>query len=84
MKIYENYIDGKFTPAKHGGLIPVLNPATEEIISEVPDSTKEDRSAFDQVQGYHAGWKRSGIGGEDGKHGVYEYLNTHVVTINYA
>ncbi len=43
-----------------------------------------NRSAAVQVQGYHAGWKKSGIGGEDGKHGVYEYLNTHVVTINYA
>ena len=43
-----------------------------------------NRSAMDQVQGFHAGWKKSGIGGDDGKHGVYEYLLTHVVTVNYA
>ena len=42
MRKYNNYIDGKFTPARNGGVIPVINPATEEIISEVPDSTKED------------------------------------------
>ena len=43
-----------------------------------------NRLASDQVQGFHAGWKKSGIGGEDGKHGVYEYLRTRVVTVNYA
>lgn len=43
-----------------------------------------NRGCFDQVQGFHAGWKKSGIGGDDGKLGVYEFLQTHVVTINYA
>ena len=33
------------------------------------------------LQGYHAGWKKSGLGGDDGKHGVAEYLQTHVVHI---
>ena len=30
------------------------------------------------MQGFHAGVKKSGIGGADGKHGVEEYLSTHV------
>jgi lactaldehyde dehydrogenase/glycolaldehyde dehydrogenase len=43
-----------------------------------------NRSAMDQVQGFHAGWKKSGIGGEDGKYGTLEYTHTRVVTVNYA
>ena len=35
------------------------------------------------MQGYHAGHGRSGIGGADGKHGVYEYTQTHVAYIQY-
>jgi lactaldehyde dehydrogenase/glycolaldehyde dehydrogenase len=31
------------------------------------------------MQGFHAGWRKSGIGGADGKHGLEEYLQTHVV-----
>ena len=25
------------------------------------------------MQGFHAGWRKSGIGGADGKHGLYEF-----------
>jgi lactaldehyde dehydrogenase/glycolaldehyde dehydrogenase len=46
--------------------------------------TYVNRPPFDQIQGFHAGWKKSGLGGDDGKHGVYEFLQTHLVTINYA
>ncbi len=35
------------------------------------------------LQGFHAGWRKSGIGGDDGKHGVLEFTNTHVVYLNY-
>ena len=38
-----------------------------------------NRWHFEAIQGFHAGVKKSGIGGADGKHGVEEYLNTHVV-----
>ena len=31
------------------------------------------------TQGFHAGWRKSGIGGADGKHGLEEYLQTQVV-----
>jgi len=46
--------------------------------------TYVNRPPFDQIQGFHAGWKKSGLGGDDGKHGIYEFLQTHLVTINYA
>ena len=37
-----------------------------------------NRLHFEAIQGFHAGVKKSGIGGADGKHGVEEYLRTHV------
>jgi lactaldehyde dehydrogenase/glycolaldehyde dehydrogenase len=40
-----------------------------------------NRDNFEAMQGFHAGANRSGIGGADGKHGVYEYTQTHVVYI---
>lgn len=38
-----------------------------------------NRENFEAMQGFHAGWKHSGIGGADGKHGLEEYLQTQVV-----
>ena len=38
-----------------------------------------NRENFEAMQGFHAGWRKSGIGGADGKHGLYEFLQTHVV-----
>lgn len=40
-----------------------------------------NRENFEAMQGFHAGWRKSGIGGADGKHGLYEFLQTHVVYI---
>ena len=45
--------------------------------------TYVNRENFEAMQGFHAGWRKSGIGGADGKHGVEEYLQTHVVYMNY-
>ncbi|MBX9976590.1 aldehyde dehydrogenase [Cytobacillus firmus] len=42
-----------------------------------------NRENFEAIQGFHAGWKKSGIGGADGKHGLEEYLQTHVVYLQY-
>jgi lactaldehyde dehydrogenase / glycolaldehyde dehydrogenase len=42
-----------------------------------------NRENFEAMQGFHAGWRKSGIGGADGKHGLEEYLQTHVVYLNY-
>ncbi len=38
-----------------------------------------NRENFEAMQGFHAGWRKSGIGGADGKHGLYEHMQTHVV-----
>ena len=38
-----------------------------------------NRENFEAMQGFHAGWRKSGIGGADGKHGLQEYLQTQVV-----
>ena len=43
--------------------------------------TYVNRNNFEAMQGFHAGANRSGIGGADGKHGVYEHTQTHVVYI---
>ncbi|WP_036222660.1 aldehyde dehydrogenase [Mesoaciditoga lauensis] len=45
--------------------------------------TYVNRENFEAMQGFHAGWRKSGIGGDDGKHGVEEFLNTHVIYIQY-
>jgi lactaldehyde dehydrogenase/glycolaldehyde dehydrogenase len=33
------------------------------------------------MQGFHAGWRKSGIGGADGKHGLHEFTQTRMVYI---
>jgi len=42
-----------------------------------------NRTPADPYQGYHAGWKRSGLGGDDGKHGMLEYTQTRLVVMKY-
>lgn len=45
--------------------------------------TYVNREHFEAIQGFHAGWKKSGVGGADGKHGMEEYLQTKVVYAKY-
>ena len=45
--------------------------------------TYVNREHFEAIQGFHAGWKKSGVGGADGKHGMEEYLHTRVVYAKY-
>mmetsp|Transcript_17425 Transcript_17425/g.20881 ORF Transcript_17425/g.20881 Transcript_17425/m.20881 type:complete len:219 (+) Transcript_17425:3-659(+) len=40
-----------------------------------------NRFHFEGIQGFHAGWRKSGIGGADGKHGLLEYLSTKVIYV---
>jgi len=40
-----------------------------------------NRFHFETIQGFHAGWRKSGIGGADGKHGLMEYFNTKVIYV---
>lgn len=42
-----------------------------------------NRTPADPYQGYHAGWKRSGLGGDDGKHGMLEFTQTRLVIMKY-
>jgi lactaldehyde dehydrogenase/glycolaldehyde dehydrogenase len=42
-----------------------------------------NRENMENMQGFHAGWRKSGIGGADGKHGVLEYTRTHVIYLQY-
>jgi lactaldehyde dehydrogenase / glycolaldehyde dehydrogenase len=45
--------------------------------------TYVNRENFEALQGFHAGWRKSGIGGADGRHGLYEFMNTHVVYLQH-
>jgi lactaldehyde dehydrogenase/glycolaldehyde dehydrogenase len=45
--------------------------------------TYVNREHFEAMQGFHAGWRKSGIGGADGPHGLEEFLQTHVVYMNH-
>lgn len=42
-----------------------------------------NRENFEAMQGFHAGWRKSGIGGADGRHGLEEYLQTHVAYLQF-
>jgi lactaldehyde dehydrogenase / glycolaldehyde dehydrogenase len=42
-----------------------------------------NRENFEAMQGFHAGCRSSGIGGADGKHGLYEYTQSHVVYLQH-
>ncbi|WP_062235826.1 aldehyde dehydrogenase [Fictibacillus sp. FJAT-27399] len=42
-----------------------------------------NRENFEAIQGYHAGRRKSGLGGADGKHGVEDFLVTHAVYMEY-
>lgn len=45
--------------------------------------TYVNREHFQAMQAFHSGFKKSGIGGDDGKYGLEEFLQTHVVYIQY-
>jgi lactaldehyde dehydrogenase/glycolaldehyde dehydrogenase len=42
-----------------------------------------NRENMEALNCFHAGVRKSGIGGADGKHGFYEYMQTHMVYIQY-
>jgi lactaldehyde dehydrogenase/glycolaldehyde dehydrogenase len=42
-----------------------------------------NKTPADPYQGYHAGWKRSGLGGDDGKHGMLDFTQTRLVVMKY-
>ena len=56
-----------------------LNEALNVVDALNFGETYVNREHFEAMQGYHAGWRKSGIGGADGKHGLYEFMQTQVV-----
>ncbi len=53
-----------------------LNVAMKAIKGLKFGETYINRENFEAMQGFHAGWRKSGIGGADGRHGLNEYLQT--------
>ncbi|OOF59557.1 aldehyde dehydrogenase [Rodentibacter myodis] len=60
-----------------------LNKAMKIISRLKFGETYVNRENFEAMQGYHAGWRKSGLGGADGKHGLEEYLQTQVVYLQF-
>ncbi|QCR35050.1 aldehyde dehydrogenase [Nissabacter sp. SGAir0207] len=60
-----------------------LNVAMKAIKGLKFGETYINRENFEAMQGFHAGWRKSGIGGADGRHGLEEYLQSHVAYLQY-
>ena len=59
MRQYELFINGAFIPNGDRKMIPVINPATEEVISEVPQATAEDvEAAVDAAYEAQRSWAK--------------------------
>lgn len=58
-----------------------LNAAMKAIAELRFGETYVNRENFEAIQGFHAGVRKSGIGGTDGKHGLLEYTHTQVAYI---
>lgn len=43
-----------------------------------------NRTGPEEINGYHAGWKNSGLGGDDGEHGYRTYVRTKTVYLDYS
>ncbi|AQU78181.1 MULTISPECIES: aldehyde dehydrogenase [Planococcus] len=55
-----------------------------QVINELKfGETYVNRENFEAIQGYHAGMRKSGLGGADGKHGMEDFLVTQVVYMQY-
>lgn len=60
----------------HRTIMRVANEieAGECYVNRIPD---------DPYQGHHSGWKRSGIGGDDGQHGMLAFTQTRLVVATW-
>jgi lactaldehyde dehydrogenase / glycolaldehyde dehydrogenase len=43
-----------------------------------------NRTNGELIQGFHTGWKQSGLGGEDGKYGFDGYLRKKTMYVNWG
>jgi lactaldehyde dehydrogenase / glycolaldehyde dehydrogenase len=73
---YANQSDYGLTSSIYTRSLDVALKACQELRF---GETYINRENFEAMQGFHSGWRKSGIGGADGKHGLYEFLQTHVV-----
>lgn len=62
---------------------PNINTVMKALKSLKFGETYVNRENFEGMQGFHAGWRKSGIGGADGKHGLMEFLQTQVAYIQH-
>jgi lactaldehyde dehydrogenase/glycolaldehyde dehydrogenase len=77
---YANDCDYGLTSSIYTQNLDIAMRASKEIKF---GETYINRENFECMQGFHAGCRKSGIGGADGSHGLEEYLQTHVVYIDY-
>lgn len=61
-----------------------LNAAMKAVRELQFGETYINREHFEAMQGFHAGRRKSGIGGADGRHGLIEFTETHVVYLQTA
>ena len=61
-----------------------LNSALKAVRELRFGETYVNREHFEAMQGFHAGRRKSGIGGADGKHGLYEFTETQIAYIQGA
>ncbi len=59
MALHQNFINGRFEPAGTGDNIPVLNPARDTVISEIPDSSPDAvNAAVEAAKKAQRAWER--------------------------
>ena len=60
--LMKNYIDGKWIEPKNNGYLDVENPATREIIAQVPlSTTQETNRAIDAAADAYPGWSATPV-----------------------
>jgi lactaldehyde dehydrogenase/glycolaldehyde dehydrogenase len=86
---YEHFDDALAMASDHQfGLASVLYTENYRQVMQAGNEIEAgelyiNRTPADPYQGYHAGWKRSGLGGDDGKHGMLEFTQTRLVIMSY-
>ena len=86
---YDNFDDALTMASDHQfGLASVLYTENYRQVMQAGNEIEAgelyiNRTPADPYQGYHAGWKRSGLGGDDGKHGMLEFTQTRLVIMAY-